>query len=114
MTWQTTRAEISAALSTVAGVTGYELRPTAPKAGDAWATWAGVERGPARSAWAALWRVIVILGPQEEDAVVQADTLLPDLVDTLSAVTWVDGAEPVIVTTDSGPLMALEITTRSE
>jgi hypothetical protein len=109
----TTRAVIAAALSTVAGVTGRELRPAVPEAGDAWAVLAGFDRGEGQ-AWSVTWRILVTFEGDEEPAIVAMDAQLPDLVDALSAVVFVDHAEPVTIDTTTGSLLALELRGLSE
>ncbi len=59
-----TPAAIKAALDSVDGVRGYELKPAAPKPGDGWPRWAS----SAHSAPGVLedgWQVIILLTPDE-------------------------------------------------
>lgn len=109
----TTRAELATALDSVAGIAGYERRPDALRPGDAWPILSQVTRGPGY-AWQATWRVLVVLGPAETDAVDQLDQLLPELLAGLQVAAHVDSAQPVALTTDAGPMMALELTARTE
>lgn len=108
-----TRDELAAALSTAAGIKGYPRRPDPLRAGDAWPILQRVDRAQGW-AWSATWRILVVLGPSEQDAVDQLDTVLPDLLAALQPAAHVDSAQPVTLTTDAGAMMALELTARSE
>jgi hypothetical protein len=107
------RAAIAAALSTVDDVTGYEYKPTTPKAGDAWPLWSGGERGPGRSFQYA-WRVFVLLSKDERLASAWVDEHVEALVDAMedNDVGSVDRLDPVAVATSAGELLALQITMR--
>lgn len=107
------RDSIAAALSTVDGVTGYASRPTAIAPGAAWPLLAAVEHGPG-AAFSATWRVLLVLAGDERTAAEQIDAILPDTVAALSPVLYVDRAEPVNLDTEAGPMLALQITGRSE
>lgn len=109
----TTRAEFAAALSTVAGVTGYQYRPAAMRPGDAWPTLAVLERADGL-AFEATWSVWVILPSDEKAASEQTDALVGPLVAALEPVAFVDRITPSLVKTSGGDLFALEITVRSE
>lgn len=113
MTFATTRAELAAQLSTVDGVTGYAKRPKIIKPGDGWPLLGSIG-DRSGSAWQATWRVIVILGNEEAAAIDKAEVLLPELLEALDPVAYVDGAAPFAVPTQGGDLFALEITARSE
>ncbi|HEY9522837.1 MAG TPA: hypothetical protein VIR33_06335 [Thermopolyspora sp.] len=113
MSFGTTRAELAAQLSTVAGVTGYAKRPTILKPGDAYPLLGGIG-DRSGSAFQVTWRVIVILGKDEAAAIDKAEALLPELFEAIDPVAYVDGATPFAVPTQGGELFALEITTRSE
>jgi hypothetical protein len=108
-----TRDSIAAALSTADGVTGYPTRPAVLKAGAAWPLLASVDHGPG-AAFAATWRVLLVLGADERTAVDQIDALLPAAVEALSPVLYVDTAVPVNLDTSEGAVLALQLTGRSE
>jgi len=112
-TFTDTRAALAVALTDVAGVTGYELRPSVLKAGDAWPLLGTADRGPG-DAWSATWRVIVCLGGDEAFAQTLLDDVLPDLVDVLDPVAYVEQATPVTVATSAGELFAVEVRCRAE
>jgi hypothetical protein len=107
------RASIAAALSTADGVTGYATRPAILTPGAAWPRLARLERGPG-NAYAAVWDVVLILGPDEVTATDQIEELLPAITDALLAVLYVESATPVNLQTDAGNILALQITGRSE
>lgn len=110
-----TRAELVAALSTVAGVTGYEFRPSVLKTGAAWPLLDNLERGPG-NAFAGTWRVMLCLGGDEKTAQAKGDELLPLIVEALEVqnVAYVSGASPGVLPTSGGDQFALEIICRSE
>ena len=107
------RQAIAAALQTVAGVKGYDKRPRAFKAGDAWPLLGPLDRGPGL-AFTATWRVLVVLPQDEVKASEWLDSHTEDLVDALLPVGFVDTITPVELSTEAGPLLAAEITMRSE
>lgn len=113
MSFAVTRADLTAQLSTVEGVTGYAKRPKVIKPGDAWPLLGSVGNRSAL-AFQATWRVIVALGNDEATAIDKAEALLPELVEAIDPVAYVDGAVPFAVPTQAGELFALEITARSE
>jgi len=92
-----TREAIAAAVSAVAGVTGYPYAPRAYKSGDAWSQWGGAEppdgdgRYPAN--FVHMWRVVFVLPADEEAADVWTDAHLEPLVDAL---------RPILSITDIG------------
>lgn len=108
------RAQIAAALSTVAGVKGYAYRPDTLRAGDAWPLLGPLNRGPARS-FEVTWRVLVYL-PQDEEAASQwIDAHHEPLVDAMEDnVGFVDRCEPVAITASGNDQFAWQITMRSE
>lgn len=108
-----TRDSIAAALSTADGVTGYPVRPTTIKAGAAWPLLSTVDHGPG-AAFSATWHVLLVLTGDDRTAAEQIDALLPGAVEALSPVLYVDTAVPVNIDTDSGPMLGLQITGRSE
>jgi hypothetical protein len=112
------RDAIAAALSTVAGVTGYSYKPVTPKAGDAWPLWAGGERGPGRS-FQYTWRVLILLPKDERAASAWIDEHVEALVDAMEGasvddndVGFVDRLDPVAVTAGGTDQLALQITMR--
>jgi hypothetical protein len=113
MSFETTRAELAAQLSTVEGVTGYAKRPSVLMPGDAYPLLGSANRGPGL-AFEATWRVIVILSPDEGIALEKAETLLDALAEAIDPVAYVDAVTPFAVPTQGGELFALEITARSE
>jgi hypothetical protein len=109
----TTRANIAAALSLVAGVTGYAKKPKVTKAGDAWPLINELTRGPGAS-FQTTWRIAVTIGADEGTAIDQFDTLVPEVTQALQAVAYVDSARPITVPTEAGDLYGVEIIARSE
>ena len=113
MSFEATREELAAQLSTVEGVKGYAKRPTILTPGDAWPLLGSIgDRSGA--AFQVTWRVIVILGKDEAAAIDKAEALLPELFEAIDPVAYVDGGQPFAVPTQGGELFALEITARSE
>ena len=109
----TNRETIAAALSTVAGVTGYATRPDILSSGDAYPLVDTMLRGPG-AAFETRWRVIVILAGDEYDAIDQLDSLAPAITEALAAVAFVDSVTPIAVSTSAGDLFAAEFIARSE
>lgn len=107
------RAAIAAKLSTVAGVTGYEERPTTIKAGAAWPLLDLLDRGPG-DAFAGDWRVILALGGDERTATAKLDELLRPVTRALDPVAFVRSARPVTISTSAGDMFGCEIQVRSE
>jgi hypothetical protein len=107
------RAAIAAALSTVDGVTGCAERPAVPEPGQAWPVLVGVDRGPG-DAWAATWRLLLVLDGDEYVAVGQLEALLSTLAEALAEVLYVDHAEPVTIETPAGILLGIEVRGLSE
>lgn len=109
MSLQGVRAAFAAALSDVAGVTGYEYRPAVPAEGDAWPLLGQLARGPGLS-FDATWRVLVALPADEEAASLWTDMHLEQLVDALDPVAFVTAVTPVALPTDVGDMLALQFT----
>lgn len=107
------RSAIAAQLSTVAGVSGYEFRPSTIKAGAAWPLLDRLDRGPG-DAFAGEWRIVLALGGDEKTAQTKLDELLPLVTAALDPVAFVQSATPVVVTTSAGDMFAAEIRARSE
>ncbi|MEV4384390.1 hypothetical protein AB0J68_01475 [Micromonospora sp. NPDC049580] len=107
------RTEIGIALSTVEGVRGYAYRPTVLAAGDGWPMLGPLERAGGLS-FTATWRVFLVLPQDEQAASEWLDTHHEDLVDALEPTGFVDRIEPVELSTEAGPLLAIQITMRSE
>ncbi len=86
------RADIAAALSTVADITGHPYRPSAPRVGDAWPKWTGgphVAPGVVETGWA-----VYVLLPSDEQA---QDTWITGhldvLLEALAPLLWVESVE---------------------
>lgn len=107
------RAALASALTTVAGVTGYAYRPTAPAPGDAWPLLGALERAEGM-AFYVTWRVMVFLPQDERAASEWIDTHYEDLVDALEPWGFVDRIEPVGLTASGTEQYALQITMRGE
>lgn len=60
------RQDIATALSAVDGVTGYPIRPSGAKVGDAWLRWLSDEHEPeAPGVFVTTWQILVLV-PQDE------------------------------------------------
>lgn len=113
MSLTTERAAIAAKLSTVTGVTGYEHMPTVPKTGDAWPTLPSLALQDGL-VWRPTWTIHVALPQDARRASEWLDGHFIDLADALRVgSTFPETAEPVVVETDAGNLLVLEITVRS-
>jgi hypothetical protein len=106
--FQPTRAAIATALSTVAGITGYQYRPSVLSSGTAWPLLSSVERGPGVS-WGNEWRIIVVLSGDEIAAYGMLDSKLEDIAEALDPIVFVHSAQPVTVDTSAGVLYAVEL-----
>lgn len=113
MSGTATRGQLAALLSTIDGVTGFDNRPGAIKAGSAWPLLRSITRGPGL-AFEYEWQIIVALGGDELAAQAKLDLLLPTLAITLEPVAFVDSATPITIPTSAGDLFAVEITARAE
>lgn len=108
-----TRQSIADALDAVTGVNGYRFRPKALKAGDAFPVLVQAQREVA-NAWSATFDIYLILGGDEEAAMTKAESLLPDVVDSLSSVVFADQVRAVTVQTGAGDLFALLVQCRGD
>lgn len=97
------RAPIAAALSEVPGVKGYAYRPRAPKTGDGWPRWMGVEILSTGTSVTA-WQVIVLVPTDEAAQETWIGERLQAFVDALSDIVWVINIEPG-VSNDSPALL---------
>lgn len=113
MSFDTSRADIAAALNAIEGVNGFEKRPKVLNPGDAYPLLETAERGPGL-AFMAIWRILLILGRDEPSATDQTEALLPELAAALDPVAFVTAVTPVAIPTQGGDLFALEITARSD
>ncbi len=107
------RAAISAALSEVDGLTGYERRPMSPRPGDAWPLWRGSERSGGY-VFVQTFAVVVALPAGEVDADSFADSHGVEIADALESVLFVDTMAPAVVAAEGGDMLALMITGRTE
>ena len=107
------RAEITAALSTVDGITVYDKRPFAPRAGDCYLRWRS-ERADEGVGFDRTW-LICIVTPQGEAA---ADAWIDQREDALLAAlrraVYVTGYGPANLGTDASPVDGLLITSNRE
>lgn len=113
MTLTGKRAEIAAALSTVADVIGYPYRPSAPAPGDAWPLLGPMDRA-AGDAFIATWVVRVFIGSSEQAATEWWDEHWAALYFALQPVGFVDRARPILLPIGGVDQYAFEITLRSE
>lgn len=108
-----TRAEIAAALSAVAGITGHTARPSVLNEGDAWPQWrGGVPRaGAVENTW-----IVLVVMPQADDITADgfADSHGEALLEALRPVLFVDSIAPATIDNDAGQMYALMITGRAE
>lgn len=118
MTIAETKAELAAAVNTVAGLDCYTERPTLLNPGTAFVRWAGWARDETSNAFTARYSVIVVL-PQENEAAADAEAYrLADLLgDALQPVLFVDEFVPSLLAAQGsarGGLFTLTITGRTE
>lgn len=109
------RAEIAAALSTVAGVNGWARRPKATASGDAWPRYAGSAMDEDSYQFIHTWQVLIQLPSDEAAAESWSDDHLDGLWAALQPVGYPVGVEPVDIGNAERPrIPALMITMRSE
>lgn len=107
------RDRLELALGSVPGVHGYRARPSVLSIGDAWPLIGPSVRGPGDS-FEVTWRVLVYLGGDADAATAWMDDHLPQLVEAIDPVAYVDGFEPSTVPIDGNDAFVIELTTRSE
>lgn len=108
------RAVIAAALSTVGGVHGYEMRPTTPNEGDAWPLLGPGDR-QAGTAFTLTWAVRVFVPQAEVAAADWWDAHWPDLFSALEKrAGTVMRFAPVAVPAEGGQQLMYEITLMTE
>lgn len=113
MSIATDRQAIADLLGTVPTLTGHAYRPDVPGPLDAWPTLPTLTREHG-IVWRPTWTVVVGLSFDEREASAWVDAHFGDLVDALDAGRCqVDGAEPAVMGTSAGDLLALEVTLRS-
>lgn len=110
------RAEYKAALDLVADVTGYEYRPSTPKAGDAWPHLGAGNRDDRSGQFLIGWSVGVYLPQDERTASAWIDDHIGELVDTLESegAGYVEAFSPANFGTDPSHVYGLLITMRGE
>jgi hypothetical protein len=111
-----TRAALATAMSTVDGVTGYARRALvpAPKPGDGWALWRGMQRADG-AAFMQTWVVVIALAGDEIAADAWIESHIDDLYDALEPVIFIDSFAPAVTPlTGNSEALALMITGRSE
>lgn len=107
------RAEIAHALSTVAGVHGYEKRPDVPVEGDAWPLFGPAERD-AGTAFAQTWGIRVIVPQDEYAAADWWDLHWTALFYALEPIGHVTRSEPVTFPVNGTDVLAFQITMIAE
>lgn len=108
------REDLAAAASTVVGVHGYQYRPPAPKAGDAWPRLGAMPRDPRSGQFEARWQLIVMLPQVEKAASEWIDGYAWQLVEAIEPYGYVDQLAPAVLPTQAGDQMVLEIQLRGE
>lgn len=114
----TTRESLAAAVSTVGSieglkVKGHKKRPTSPGPGDSWAIVGGYIPGRGRTV-AVQWRLIVLLGGDEDRAEKVFAELFWPVADALRPLAVVDSAAAFMYPTEGGESFAAEFILRSE
>lgn len=109
-----TREDVAAALSTVAGVTGYAYKPAVTNVGDAWPLLNGWERAADVPLFLMTRRINVVLPADEVAASEWIDAKWEALVDALLPVGYVERIEPINLGSESQPVYGLQILMRSE
>jgi hypothetical protein len=109
----TSRSDFVLPLSSVAGVTGYEFRPTGLAAGDAWPLIASMDASEGYD-YLTSWRVLVVLPSDERAAATQFETWTPLLIDALRPVAFVESVAPVTIQTSAGEIPGIQLTARSD
>ncbi len=112
-TFMDTREALAEAVSTVPGLTGFLFRPPVLVAGQAWPLFVSADRA-AGDAFGGAWRVVVCLGGDELAASAKTDTVLPDLVQAVDPVAYVQQVIPGVLSTQAGEMHILELSCLSE
>lgn len=106
-----TRSVLAASLADAQGVNGHAKRPRAPRAGDAWPSLSGIERGPGQ-ALLTNWVIHVWLGTDENDAMAKGDPIVTEVFESLEDVAHVESVSYVQLQTTVGDGIALEFRVR--
>lgn len=108
MSLESSRAEIANALSTVAGITGYQKRPNPPVEGDAWPLWSGSDRADG-SAFLPTWSVRILVPQDEAAATDWWDDHRDAVLDALRPVLYVQRVAPAAIAASGSDLLIIEI-----
>lgn len=103
------RAEITAALATVADLTAFDERPDTIAPGSAWPFWRGYFRPEGGGLLLSRWEVQVCVGQSERDATDYVDAKAADLADALRPAGYVEGISTALFQTEAGELYGLTI-----
>jgi hypothetical protein len=109
MSLTTDRAAIVAALSAVAGITGYNAPPSVLSAGDALVQLASLDSGPAFGLFQKSWVVHVLLSDTLTDALALFEAKALVLADALQPVAYVASIAPVVYESAGAKFAAIEI-----
>lgn len=114
----TTRASLAAAVNTIGSIEGLKIKghakkPSVQGPGDSWAIIGGYIPGRARTV-AVQWRLIVLLGQDEERAERVFSELFWPVADAVRPLAVVDSAAAFINPTEAGDVFAAEFILRSE
>lgn len=107
------RTAIAQALSGVAGVSGYPVRPVAPNVGDAWPLLGPLERA-AGTAFEVSWLVRVMVPQDDMGACEWWDAHWPHLFEALEPLGSVDRATPGSIVVSGADQLVFEILFRTE
>lgn len=105
------RAEIKAALDTLPFLAPSLKRPDSIVPPACWPQWRGLTRD---GLLVASWAVVIAVGTTEEAAIDFVDENLVDLAYALRPAGFVSGAEPVVISTNVGDMMAVAVTLTRE
>lgn len=113
MTLVDARQSLADALNTVDGVTGYRYRPRAIKPGDAWPILPSLELEQSQ-VWRPTFRVLVALSNDERTAAEWVDTHFEPIVLALRGPAWPESAELIVIETEAGDRVVLDISLKSD
>lgn len=107
------RQALASALSIVAGIRGYEYRPTTPRPGDAWSLLPTLDLKEGLM-WQATWTVVVFLPQDERAASLWIDERFEAIAAALREPGFVTKVEPAVMDAMGSDQYVLKFTVMSE
>lgn len=114
MSLATARQAFADALSTVDGIRGYTSPPPTMHPGAAWARLSNMDSQGAPGLFTVTWDVLVISGGVPGQVEPFLDEHLAGITDALAPIAFVTAVNPTAITTPSGDLFGVMLTTIRE